>query len=659
MRSIQGSLAGHIQVYDARSRDALALYGGTMGESDLEPIEDFSRVARTLGAVPNVKAVVPLAIDVATIVMGNALDQALERLRADVRRCADDLGASRCPGSPSTTGAYAAHLAHARLMVSLIGDEVSQARRVADEGATDAAERERRRADLERARSEEFWAEFGRDPLGSLEFLENRIAPLSVGGGYIPLRYVATDLGAFAEAFDGLRVVAGTPVPPGVRGILLGKRYAEMSLKLRAARRLDEIKEARDRDHARIASDERLQQMVRENQASIQEILLQLDPGAAREAVARLGRGLRTDESDLARLLVLLFTTDDGNFEERYRLFYSELAPLVRLYSAQVGDTITLEAPGRSGYTRSVNVKVYGMVEFKGLERSDIAGMTSLMDLATWRTLYGYPTPEQAAEIGEIKVAAGARAIAREDAEAELFGSGVGDLVESGRPVAIGDYVPEGGSRRREGALDEVQDHQEIDGRVKNAAVILADPRRIPETIRAIDEACRREGLPIKAVSWLEASGAVGQFVTLARVVLYGAVCILFVVALVVINNATVMATLTRVKEIGTMRAMGAQRRFVLLMVLVETMAVGLLFGVAGAALGSGVVWLIGAAGGIPATNDSLHFFYSGPSLVPRLDAASLAGALVVVLWVSALSALYPAFLATRIAPVVAMQSDE
>jgi len=265
----------------------------------------------------------------------------------------------------------------------LLAAEVSQARRVADEGATDAAERERRRADLERARSEEFWAEFGRDPLGSLEFLENRIAPLSVGGGYIPLRYVATDLGAFAEAFDGLRVVAGTPVPPGVRGILLGKRYAEMSLKLRAARRLDEIKEARDRDHARIASDERLQQMVRENQASIQEILLQLDPGAAREAVARLGRGLRTDESDLARLLVLLFTTDDGNFEERYRLFYSELAPLVRLYSAQVGDTITLEAPGRSGYTRSVNVKVYGMVEFKGLERSDIAGMTSLMDLAT------------------------------------------------------------------------------------------------------------------------------------------------------------------------------------------------------------------------------------------------------------------------------------
>src|SRR3954466_10642783 len=33
--SIQGSLAGHIQVYDARSKDDLALYGGMSGEPDL------------------------------------------------------------------------------------------------------------------------------------------------------------------------------------------------------------------------------------------------------------------------------------------------------------------------------------------------------------------------------------------------------------------------------------------------------------------------------------------------------------------------------------------------------------------------------------------------------------------------------------------------
>jgi ABC-type lipoprotein release transport system permease subunit len=660
-RSIQGSLGGHIQVYDDRSKDDLALYGGATGEPDLEPIEDFSRLARTLGLVPNVKAVVPMGIDMATIAMGNPFDVALERLRADVRRCAGEAGAGSCSDSAGSATVHGAHLANVRRMVGLLADELSQARRIADERAADTAEQERSLADLERARSEVFWAEFGRDPLGSLEFLENRIAPLSVGGGSLPLRYVATDLDAFAQAFDGFQVVEGTPVPRGARGILLGKLYVEQALKLRTARRLDQIKEARDQRHARIATDERLQAMVKENQTSTREILAQLDPENAREAVKRLGRVLGTDELDLALLLVRLFATDDENFEERYRVFYSELAPLLQVYRVLVGDTISLEAPAASGYTRSVNVKVYGLVQFKGLERSDLAGSISLMDLMTFRALYGYPTPGQAAEVGEIKAGAGARAVARESAEAELFGSGAGDLVESGRSVAIGDYMPRGGSRRRgEGALREVYSQQEMDGGlVKNAAVILADARRIPETIRAIEEACRRDGLPIRAVSWHEASGTVGQFVTLARLILYGSVFILFAVALVVINNATVMATLSRVKEIGTMRAMGAQRRFVLLMVLLETMAVGLLFGVAGAALGSGIVWLVGAAGGIPATNGDLYFFYSGPSLVPRLGAASLGGALAIVIGVSALSALYPALLATRVAPVVAMQSDD
>ena len=34
--------------------------------------------------------------------------------------------------------------------------------------------------------------------------------------------------------------------------------------------------------------------------------------------------------------------------------------------------------------------------------------------------------------------------------------------------------------------------------------------------------------------------------------------------ALAIINNAPVMATLQRVQEIGTLRALGAQRRFIL-----------------------------------------------------------------------------------------------
>ena len=74
----------------------------------------------------------------------------------------------------------------------------------------------------------------------------------------------------------------------------------------------------------------------------------------------------------------------------------------------------------------------------------------------------------------------------------------------------------------------------------------------------------------------------------MAQLVLCGAVVIIFMVALVIINNAVMMATLQRVQEVGTMRAIGAQRSFILSMVLVETLVLGLVFGGLGAGVGSG-----------------------------------------------------------------------
>lgn len=107
------------------------------------------------------------------------------------------------------------------------------------------------------------------------------------------------------------------------------------------------------------------------------------------------------------------------------------------------------------------------------------------------------------------------------------------------------------------------------------------------------------------------------------------------------------------------MRAIGTQRRFVVMMMLVEIAAIGLVFGLLGALLGGGVVGLIRAVGGIPATNDILYFLFAGPALLPRLGALAVGTSLVIVLLVSTLSALYPALLAMRVTPVEAMATEE
>ena len=668
-RSIQDSLGGHVQLYNAASRDALALYGGTMGESVLEPIEDFARLKAAALSVPGVKQVIPMGIDQAMVSMGNVFDVALERLRADVRRRLEQ-------GAPAADPEYEAHKAHLRRMATLLQTELRQAREIADE--TSGVYKDRR-ADfeaLEQAVQAGFWERFDEDPLASLEFLENRVAPLSLDGGFTFIRYVGTDPEAFQQAFPGSRVVEGSPIPPGQRGVLLGKLYAEEWLKLRAARRLDKIKEAREVQGRTIAKDEELQRWVKENTAQTRDILLQLDPTRTREAVRRLQAALGTREEDPAKLVSALLDTDDARFDERYRIFYAELAPLLQLYTVKVGDFITIKAPGRSGYVNAVNVPVYGFVEFRGLERSALAGMMSVLDVHSWRDLYGYLTPERAAEIRRLRERAGARVIAREDAEAELFGGGDGAAgggagsAAPSAPVAAAPSAPEvdesrllaegNGRAQREDLFRRRYTQAETDAGVAlNAAVILEDPRRIQEAMPLLVEAAAQAGLKVKAVTWLEASGIVGQSMGLLRMVLYLAVLIIFAVALVIINNAMVMATLQRVKEIGTMRAIGAQRRFVLVLVVVEVVTTGLLFGGAGAALGILLVHGIGWAGGIAATNDTMYFLFSGPALIPRLGTASLVTSVVIVILVSVLSALYPALLAMRVTPLEAMQSDD
>ncbi len=250
-------------------------------------------------------------------------------------------------------------------------------------------------------------------------------------------------------------------------------------------------------------------------------------------------------------------------------------------------------------------MKVYGFLQFRGIEKSGIAGMMSVMDLMSFRDLYGFVTQEKAEEIRRLKATMGAREVSRADAEAELFGGAAATAPSETRSRDIDERsLVLGAAERAATAKDlssRVYSQEELDrGVALNAALVLEDPSRLSRTLRDVKAASDAAGLGLKVVDWQQAAGLVGQFVTLLRGVLFFAVVIFFAIALVVINNAMVMATLQRVKEIGTMRAIGAQRRFVVVMLLVEIVTVGIAFGLAGAALGGVTVWAIRAFGRDP-----------------------------------------------------------
>jgi len=329
-----------------------------------------------------------------------------------------------------------------------------------------------------------------------------------------------------------------------------------------------------------------------------------------------------------------------------------------------VGDTLTIKAFTRSGYVQSVNVRVYGTFAFEGLEDSPMAGVLNLMDLVSFRELYGFSTPEREREIQALKAVAGFKDIDRDSAEAELFGARPAEAAQPEKAATAtsdADAILRGlgGRGKRVKLEDETYDPAQLgQGVVLNAAVIVKNPRLIRQTMKDIEAAATKSGFTLRAIDWQKASGLVGQFVTMIRAVLYISVLIIFAVALVIINNALVMATLERIAEFGTLRAVGAQRRFLLGMLVVETLAVGALFGGIGSALGVGVVAIMRFVG-LPASGDTLYFLFSGPRLHPGLSPINVAIALTIVLLVSGASSLYPGFLAMRVSPRQAMQSDE
>jgi len=106
------------------------------------------------------------------------------------------------------------------------------------------------------------------------------------------------------------------------------------------------------------------------------------------------------------------------------------------------------------------------------------------------------------------------------------------------------------------------------------------------------------------------------------------------------------------------MRAIGAQRSLIMAMVLVEAVVLGVVFGGLGVLLGSGIMAILHTKG-IPAPNDIAYFFFAGPRLLPTVSSSNLAIAMGLVIFVTVISTLIPAWMATRVSPLRAMQVDE
>lgn len=658
-KSVISSAAGHLQVYNSASKDDLAIYGQMGGEDpSIEPITDFPELKKQIAAVPNVKSIVPQGIGGALVTSGNTVDITLAKLR-ELYRARDGKGLN-ANAKKLTPEDYAEQIAsvkeHIRQIVRVLQSDTDKATALIDEKQVDQVER----GHVKTAANDAFWNDFDKNPYDALEFLENHIAPQVADADLLYIRYLGTDIEAFQKAFDRMHLKDGQMVPTGKRGLLLPTFYYEENLKLKTARKLDKIKEQLANSRRTIANDEELKRWLKENQLQTREIVLQLDGIKTKTATAELQGFLKSDEKDLNVLLAKFFDMNDGNFHERYDFFYAKVVPLLELYRVRIGDTITFKAYTKGGSVQAVNMRVYGTFEFSGLEKSPLAGSMALMDLMSFRDLYGYMNKEKLSEVQALKASVGSKTLNRETAEEDLFGAG-GSVVTESAASDIDEKKELSGTtaKARVTALDDtIYSQEDIEGGVVlNVAVLLNDDHKIDETQAALAK-ISTPNTKVKVAAWQKAAGVLGDFVYYGKMGFTSALIVVFVIAMIVISVAMIMATIARTATIGTMRAIGAQRTFIITMVLAETSALATFFGAIGALLGAAFITALGKVG-IPATSDEQYFFFAGPKLLPILEPIHVVSAFLIIFAISAVSTVLPAIIATRVSPLRAMQTDE
>lgn len=635
-QSITSSLAGQLQVYSKDAPDPLELFGSfSLNQADVGEIPDFGKVEDVLRKVPHVQAIVPMGITTSTVFGQGELEQVLGDMRDAVRDGDPDRAAALIP--------------RVKQVAKSLLEQQAKRRAIASDPAKVEAQTEA----LQRVLSDDLWAGWTDDPYRVLDFLDTEVAPIAGDGELYYLRVIGTDLHQFGERFDRFYIVDGKMVPPGHRGFLFSKRTYEHVIKNPVARGLDDVHHKVVKDGETIADSPILQEAIERNADQYPRIVYQLAPKDAQHVKAALQQ-LLGEQGDLEKLVQDFLHVDDANLAQRYDFFYKEIAPRIRLYSIPVGSTITLRAYTKSGYLRSVNVPIYGTYEFRGLEDSDLATASNLMDLVSFREIYGKMSAQQRAELGDIEQSVGVKDVDRADAESALFGGG-GDV----QTASAGDTTKldqlTAGTLQRERAITDTFDEQKVRrGLVLNAAILLDDPSRTAEVRQDIQRTIDANDLNLQVVGWQQAAGIYGQFLMVMQGVLLIALLVIFLVALIIVNNAMVMATTDRVQEIGTMRAIGAQRGMVIGMFLWETALLSLVAGGAGALAGAGIVAWLGHLG-IPAVADVLVLLFAGPRLYPSIALAQVALGIAAVVAVGLLSTLYPAFLGARVQPVVAM----
>jgi len=307
----------------------------------------------------------------------------------------------------------------------------------------------------------------------------------------------------------------------------------------------------------------------------------------------------------------------------------------------EVKSSLALEGFGETNST-NMDVPVVGIMRFKSL--NTLFQEATIMDIETYRQLFGYYTAEDVVE----------KLPAREDAllsagEDALFGAG--DIYSTGKTASNVTQL-----EKEIRAPQTVTRKINLDDAAYNyVSVVLKPGVSTDGAVAKLKAVMQDNNLPVKVLSWKKASGQLASTADILQIIIYVFVILLFFVAIIIIMNTLSMNALERTEEFGMMRAVGAQKNFVTKMFLAETFSLSFVFGGAGILVGVIGTWIVRALHIGSAGNEIFELLFGGEIFRPTLGFVGLVVGIIGLAAVTVLAVMYPVRVARRITPLDAI----
>jgi|AMFO01.1.fsa_nt_gi ABC-type transport system, involved in lipoprotein release, permease component len=167
---------------------------------------------------------------------------------------------------------------------------------------------------------------------------------------------------------------------------------------------------------------------------------------------------------------------------------------------------------------------------------------------------------------------------------------------------------------------------------------------------------------PLSVRPWWEVSPATASMLATSDASAWIMLVIVFFVAGLGILNTMLMSVFERTKELGVMKALGTRPAKIVQLVLWESLLLGVLACFGGLLIGGVLDWMLVKWGLSLTTSGGDRLSTGGVLFDPRIFGVVRADRIIVtvltLLAVAVIAALWPAFRAARLRPVVAMRDD-